>query len=111
MRRGQVDKPEWWSDEGLKALSARVVRAAPNEVATNTMRAEVLSGMFSSSEAGLRSPAELKEAAVYFERAVSGLRRCALRRRRRPCSQETPKGAAARQRPCRRQCSILYKSL
>ena len=59
MRRGQVDKPEWWSDEGLKALSARVVRAAPNEVATNTMRAEVMSGMFSSSEAGLRSPAEL----------------------------------------------------
>jgi hypothetical protein len=26
----EVAKPEWWSDEGLKALSARVVRAAPN---------------------------------------------------------------------------------
>ena len=25
----EVAKPEWWSDEGLKALSARVVRAAP----------------------------------------------------------------------------------
>ena len=26
----EVSKPEWWNDEGLKALSARVVRAAPN---------------------------------------------------------------------------------
>ena len=25
-------KPEWWNDEGLKALSARVVRAAPDDV-------------------------------------------------------------------------------
>ena len=24
-----MEKPEWWNDEGLKALSARVVRAAP----------------------------------------------------------------------------------
>jgi len=50
----EVTKPEWWNDEGLKALSvrlyypllsARVVRAAPNEEGTNTMRAAVLSGM------------------------------------------------------------------
>ena len=28
----EVAKPEWWSDEGLKALSARVVRAAPDDL-------------------------------------------------------------------------------
>ena len=29
---GEVtNKPEWWNDESLKALSARVVRAAPND--------------------------------------------------------------------------------
>ena len=28
----EVAKPEWWSEEGLKALSARVVRAAPDSV-------------------------------------------------------------------------------
>ena len=27
----EVAKPEWWNDEGLKALSARVVRAAPDD--------------------------------------------------------------------------------
>ena len=26
----EVAKPEWWSDEELKALAARVVRPAPN---------------------------------------------------------------------------------
>ena len=31
----EVAKPEWWNDEGLKALSARVVRAAPNELGAN----------------------------------------------------------------------------
>eukprot|EP00964_Phaeocystis_antarctica_P159039 scaffold129960_cov71-Phaeocystis_antarctica.AAC.1 len=40
----EVAKPEWWNDEGLKALSARVVRAAPNEEVTNKMRAIVLRG-------------------------------------------------------------------
>ena len=40
----QVAKPEWWSDEGLKALSARVVKAAPNDASANAMRALVLSG-------------------------------------------------------------------
>ena len=40
----EVAKPEWWNDEGLKALSARVVRAAPNEEEANSMRADVLSG-------------------------------------------------------------------
>ena len=50
-------KPEWWSDEGLKALSARVVRAAPDEAIAREMRAEVLAGQFSSWKAGPRSAA------------------------------------------------------
>eukprot|EP00964_Phaeocystis_antarctica_P148487 scaffold115357_cov69-Phaeocystis_antarctica.AAC.1 len=41
----EVVKPEWWNDEGLKALSARAVRAAPNHAAPNSMRAMVLSGL------------------------------------------------------------------
>eukprot|EP00964_Phaeocystis_antarctica_P127124 scaffold90781_cov57-Phaeocystis_antarctica.AAC.2 len=71
----EVAKPEWWNDEGLKALSARVLRAAPNEVETNAMahsvRAIVLSGFSQAWEAGPRSPAELKEAAVHFDRAAA----------------------------------------
>jgi tetratricopeptide (TPR) repeat protein len=34
----EVAKPEWWSDEGLKALSASVVRAAPDDLAAHKMR-------------------------------------------------------------------------
>ena len=49
----QVAKPEWWSDEGLRALSARVVRAAPNDESANLMRAHVLSGQCVDREAGL----------------------------------------------------------
>ena len=40
----EVAKPEWWNDEGLKALSARVVRAAPDNAEANRMRAVVLCG-------------------------------------------------------------------
>ena len=68
----EVAKPEWWNDEGLKALSARVVRAAPNDVATNLMRAAVLQGQsFGAWEAGPRSAAELKEAVTHYERAAA----------------------------------------
>ena len=67
----EVAKPEWWNDEGLKALSARVVRAAPNEESALDMRAMVLSGMCSAWEAGPRSAAELKEAAVHSDRAAA----------------------------------------
>ena len=68
----EVAKPEWWNDEGLKALSARVVRAAPNDVITNSMRADVLSGRTGWAwEVGPRSAAELKKAATYFERAAA----------------------------------------
>ena len=51
---------------GLKALSARVVRAAPDFGAANSMRAAVL-GMGACP----RSLAELKEAAVMYERAAA----------------------------------------
>ena len=66
----EVAKPEWWNDEELKALSVRVVRAAPNGVEANFMRAAVLSG-YGSWEAGPRSAAELKKAAAHFERAAA----------------------------------------
>ena len=65
----EVAKPEWWNDEELKALSARVLRAAPNETSAHSMRAMVLSGFSAAWEVGPRSAAELKEAATHFERA------------------------------------------
>ena len=65
-------KPEWWSDEGLKALSARVVRAAPNNEGANSMRAYVLSGVYGGAwEVGPRSVAELKEATAHFDRCAA----------------------------------------
>ena len=67
----EVAKPEWGNDEGLKALSARVVRAAPNDETANTMRALVLRGRLDTWEAGPRSPAELMEAAAHFDRATA----------------------------------------
>ena len=67
----EVAKPEWWSDEGLKALSARVVRAGPNEVEANKMRAEVLCGQRGAWEAGPRSAVELRQAATHFDRAAA----------------------------------------
>jgi len=70
----EVAKPEWWSDEGLKALSATVVRAAPDSVLANTMRAAVLSGQGGSAwqaEPLPRPAAELREAAAHYERAAA----------------------------------------
>ena len=68
----EVAKPEWWNEEGLKALSARVVRAAPNDVRTLTMRGLVLGGMTrGASASGPRSAAELKEAAAHLDRAAA----------------------------------------
>ena len=54
----------------LKALSAKVVRAAPNDEAANKMRAEVLSGICGAWEEGPRSAAELKKAATHYDRAA-----------------------------------------
>ena len=67
----KVAKPEWWNDEGLKALSARVVRAAPDDEAAHQMRGIVLGGKSPAWEAGPRSAAELREAATHFERAAA----------------------------------------
>ena len=68
----EVAKPEWWNDEELKALSARVLRAAPNEESAIDMRAAVLGGVGGDAwEAGPRSAAELKETATHYERAAA----------------------------------------
>ena len=67
----EVAKPEWWNDEELKALSARVVRAAPNYEGANSMRAVVLCGGDGAREAGPRTAAELMEAAAHFERGAA----------------------------------------
>jgi tetratricopeptide (TPR) repeat protein len=71
----EVVKPEWWNDEGLKALSARVVSAAPDDVHAHQMRALVLGlgGLDSACawEAEPRSAVELREAATHFDRAAA----------------------------------------
>ena len=67
----EVAKPEWWNDEGLKALSARVMRAAPDDMQPNQMRAAVLSGELAAWEAAPRSAAELMEAAKHVDRAAA----------------------------------------
>ena len=66
----KVAKPEWWNDEGLLALSLKVVRAVPNEVATNNMRARVLSGYSAAWEVGPRSAAEILKAATHYDQAA-----------------------------------------
>jgi len=74
----EVPKPEWWNDEGLKALSARVVALAPDDAFACAMRARVLCGnaLYSKSpwNAGPRTAAEIKEAATWFCRAARGAR-------------------------------------
>jgi len=68
----EVAKPEWWSDEGLKPLSAKVVRAAPNDQAANFMRAVVLGGSDGDAwGAGPRSAADLREAAAHYDRVAA----------------------------------------
>ena len=74
--RRKVATPEWWNDEGLKALSAEVVRAAPNEVEALQMLAMVMSGQAGWTgdfgwQARPRWPAELEKAATHFERAAA----------------------------------------
>ena len=68
----EAAKPEWWNDQGLKALSGRVLRAAPNVESAIDMRANVLSGAYGDAwELGPRSTAELKEAAVHYDRSAA----------------------------------------
>ena len=104
----EVAKPEWWNDEGLKALSARVVRAAPNEETANNMRAVVLCGVLDAWKAGLRSAAELREAATHYQLAstlsnapvakASFARKASLAHKASLNAMRT--AAAARQMPC-----------
>eukprot|EP00964_Phaeocystis_antarctica_P035097 scaffold20026_cov56-Phaeocystis_antarctica.AAC.3 len=67
----EVAKPEWWNDEELKALSARVVISAPNDLQAVQMRAAVLGGQCGVWEAGPRSAAELRKAATHYARAAA----------------------------------------
>ena len=70
----EMPKPEWWNDEALKALSARVVAAAPDDPASCSMRARVLSGdavgVKLGWNAGPRTAAETKEAGTWYRRAA-----------------------------------------
>ena len=85
----EAAKPEWWTDEELKVLSAKVVRAAPADVAANRMRACVLSGRCAAWVAGPRSSAEFKEAGAHFEQAAAGVRLQGLLQRCRPSPRKT----------------------
>ena len=104
----EVAKPEWWSDEGLKALSARVVRAVPDNADANRMRAEVLRGHNFAWESGPRSAAELREAATHYERAAAlHPAPAAKAHESSPISQS---GAAAGQRPCSSSLEIMAEA-
>jgi len=73
----EVPKPEWWNDEALKALSARLVAVAPEEPHVCSMRARVLCGdaLFKAPwNVGLRTAAEIKEAATWYRRAAKTTR-------------------------------------
>lgn len=67
--------PHWWSDEGIKTLSARVLAAIPNGDFYRTdaleMRGRVLSGREAGWEAAERTPAELREASGCFGAAAA----------------------------------------
>ena len=67
----EVAKPEWWNDEGLKALSARVVRAAPDDAGSQPDAGCRAVRAVCAWEAGPRSAAELREAAAHYERAAA----------------------------------------
>ena len=69
----EVPKPEWWNDESLKALSARVVAVAPDKPQPCAMRARVLCGDTFCEvnwNVGPRTAAEIKEAATWYRRAA-----------------------------------------
>jgi len=73
----EVAKPEWWNDEELKALSARVVRAAPNALVTNQMRGIVCcAGVMVRGRRGLARQRSSRRR----PRTTSRLRRCAMLR-------------------------------
>jgi len=83
----EVPKPEWWNDEALKTLSARLLAVAPDKSESCAMRACVLGGTTGPLSgttgplskapwnAAPRTAAEIKEAATLYRRAakVTGL--------------------------------------
>ena len=93
----EVAKPEWWNDKELKAMSARVVRAAPDELAARKMRADVL--LSGSMTAGRRGRAR-RRILRRRPRTLIGLWRCALLRWGKPATPVTRPRAAVRQAPC-----------
>jgi len=69
----EVPKPEWWNDEALKALSARVVALVSDKTQPCLMRAFVLCGTgvgLALWSAGPRTAAEIKEASTWYRRAA-----------------------------------------
>jgi len=67
----EVPRPDWWDDEALMALSARVVAVAPGKTQACSMRAQVLSGDDRLPwNVGPRKAAEVKEAATWYRRAA-----------------------------------------
>ena len=73
----ETPKPEWWNDEGLKALSAQVAALAPDDAVACATRARVLSGgalIKPNWNAGPRAAAEVKEAATWYRRAAKTTR-------------------------------------
>tara|TARA_B110001452_G_scaffold51156_1_gene39070 strand:- start:156 stop:1061 length:906 start_codon:yes stop_codon:yes gene_type:complete len=70
----QMTKPEWWNDEALKALSARVVALTPDSGDACSMRARVLrcddNPNTAPWKAGPRTAAEIKEAATWFRHSA-----------------------------------------
>ena len=69
----EMPKPEWWNDEALKVLSARVVAVAPDGHQQCAMRAVVLSGdaIYTTSwNAEPRTAEEIKESATWWRRCA-----------------------------------------
>jgi len=70
----EAPKPEWWNDEALKALSARVVAVASETACVCAMmRGRVLCGDalgMSHWSVGPRTTAEIKEAATWYRRTA-----------------------------------------
>ena len=72
-----VSKPGWWSDDGLKALTARMVAVVPDISTVCVMRAAVLSSPLLAHEhppwiadAESRKASDIKEAATWWRRGA-----------------------------------------
>ncbi|KAL1526745.1 hypothetical protein AB1Y20_015441 [Prymnesium parvum] len=68
-----VQRPGWWNDDALKALSEQVLTSRPDYSLAWRMRGEVLCACLGNSnwEAAPRSAAELHEAGRCFQRAAA----------------------------------------